>query len=77
MNGLYFIVLSNPFQQIWSLTKITSSAPSGWRELIEVARCAPNRHPIAENEPIFSTVVLAHFPSKKSRVLERYKSLLK
>ena len=44
MNGLYFIVLSNPFQQLWSLTKITSSAPPGWRELIEVARWAPTIH---------------------------------
>ena len=44
MKGLYFIVLSNPFQQLWSLTKITSSAPPGWRELIEVARWAPTIH---------------------------------
>tara|TARA_B100001059_G_C17837503_1_gene589242 strand:+ start:1735 stop:2814 length:1080 start_codon:yes stop_codon:yes gene_type:complete len=44
MNGFSFTVLSYPFQQLWSLTKISSLTPPSWRELIEVARWAPTIH---------------------------------
>ena len=42
--GASFIVLSNPFKQLWALTKNTPSIPPSWKELVEIARWCPTVH---------------------------------
>ena len=42
--GVSFIAVTNPFKQLWALTKVIPCVTPSWNELIEIARWAPTIH---------------------------------